>query len=89
MTKLADNLSINVVNGQALCLGNQILHFLTSNRKYKLRIELEDFEGQKRFVEYTTFFIASAADSYRLTVGGYSGDAGERIIIMLYYYYYY
>lgn len=60
-------------------LGNQMLHLLTSSRKYKLRIELEDFEGQKRFAEYTTFFVASAADYYRLTVDGYSGDAGDSL----------
>ena len=46
------------------------------NRKYKLRIELEDFTGQKRYAEYTTFSVRPATDNYRLTVGGYSGNAG-------------
>lgn len=30
-----------------LWLGNEALYLLTSNHKYKLRIDMEDFEGQK------------------------------------------
>lgn len=58
-------------------LGNELLHVLTSNRKYKLRIDLEDFDGQKRYAQYSTFSISSSADGYRLNVDGYSGNAGR------------
>jgi len=46
------------------------------NRKYKLRVELEDFEGEKRYAEYSIFSVKSGTDKYRLTVGGYTGNAG-------------
>ena len=55
-----------------LALGNEKLSLLTMNRKYKLRIELEDFTGQKRFADYSTFSVRPVTDKYRLTVGGYS-----------------
>jgi len=53
------------------------LYMLTSNGKYKLRIDMEDFDGQKRYAEYSTFSISSYADRYRLNVAGYSGNAGS------------
>jgi len=58
-------------------LGNELLYLLTSNRKYKLRIDMEDFDGQKIYAEYSSFSISSSADRYRLTVSGYTGDAGR------------
>lgn len=67
------------LNGE-FYLGNENLYWLTSTRRYKLRVELEDFEGETRYAEYTTFSINSAADNYRLTVDGYSGDAGDSLI---------
>ena len=57
-------------------LGNEQLYLLTMNRKYKLRVELEDFEGESRWAEYSTFYVNPVTDNYRLTVDGYSGDAG-------------
>lgn len=57
--------------------GNEMLYLLTSKRNYKLRIDLEDFEGAKRHAEYTRFSISSSADNYKLAVSGYSGDAGK------------
>ena len=31
-------------------MGNENIYMLTNNEDYALRIELEDFEGNKRFV---------------------------------------
>jgi len=45
-------------------------------RRFALRIDLTDFEGETRFAEYTDFTIASEAENYRLGVDGYSGDGG-------------
>ena len=56
--------------------GNNALHLLTSNRDYKLRIELEDFEGNQRYAEYAQFSVGSYSDRYKLNVSGYTGDAG-------------
>ena len=58
-------------------IGNEMLYLLTSKRNYKLRIDLEDFEGNKRFASYETFSISSSANNYTLEVDGYSGDAGK------------
>ncbi|KAI0234850.1 hypothetical protein LSAT2_014763 [Lamellibrachia satsuma] len=35
--------------------GNDILNIMTSYRSYKLRFDLEDFEGNKRFAMYSSF----------------------------------
>lgn len=45
-------------------------------RHVYLKIELEDMAGNTRFANYETFQIGGPAENYRLTVGGYSGDAG-------------
>ena len=49
-------------------------------RRYKLRIDLTDFENETRFAEYSEFTVASAADYYRLQLGTYDGNAGLLII---------
>ena len=68
--------------------GNEYLHLLTSNttspaRRYALRVDLADFDGETRFAEYTDFTIASAADNYRLGVAGYHGNAGTFVVYTL------
>ena len=56
--------------------GNRLLHNLTSSRNCSLRIDMEDFEGEARFALYTEFKVGSEEDGFRLTAGGYSGNAG-------------
>jgi len=60
--------------------GNEYLHLLTSGsspaRRYALRVDLADFEGETRYAEYSDFTVGSAADYYRLSLTGYQGDAG-------------
>lgn len=56
--------------------GNYLLHTLTSFRKYSLRIDLEDFEGNTAFAMYKQFRVGSEEDGFRLTAEGYSGTAG-------------
>ena len=65
-----------------IVLGNEKLSLLTMNKKYKLRIELEDFLGGKRWAEYSTFSVKPSTDKYRLTVAGYSGNAGSHYLII-------
>ena len=43
---------------------------------YELRIDLEDWDGQKRYAKYNNFEIGSSKSNYELTVSMYSGDAG-------------
>ena len=58
-------------------LGNDNLHRLTAADDTILRVDLEDFDGNKAYAEYTTFKVADEADKYRLLIGGYSGTAGD------------
>ncbi|KAF0299771.1 Microfibril-associated glycoprotein 4 [Amphibalanus amphitrite] len=45
------------------------------DRRYELRIDMEDFDGEKRFALYQDFKISSEADGYRLHAANYSaGD---------------
>eukprot|EP00058_Branchiostoma_floridae_P007810 XP_002593298.1 hypothetical protein BRAFLDRAFT_83845 [Branchiostoma floridae] len=62
-------------------LGNDIIHFLTEQKDYRLRIDLEDFEGQRRFAEYNTFRVDDQEQNYRLEVSGYQGNAGDSMTI--------
>ncbi|CAF0996329.1 unnamed protein product [Rotaria magnacalcarata] len=61
-------------------LGNDRLSILTNQDSYRLKVDLEDFDGQKRFAEYSSFRISNEADKYRLIVGPYlKGDAGDSL----------
>ena len=57
-------------------LGLSKIHRLTISSS-SLRVDLEDFAGNKRFAKYSVFSVANAITQYKLTVGGYSGTAGN------------
>ena len=57
--------------------GNDNLHAITAQKKYTLRVDLADFEGQQRYAKYTDFAVGNEANKYRLTLGSYSGTAGD------------
>ena len=65
-------------------LGLDNIHALTKNGDQELRIELEDFEGDKRYAKYSRFSVSDASDFYRLTISGFSGDstAGDSMTIV-------
>ncbi|XP_041372879.1 fibrinogen C domain-containing protein 1-like [Gigantopelta aegis] len=58
-------------------LGNSQIHRITSQGLYDLRIDLEGFEGNNRFALYKNFSVASEQDFFRLSLGEYSGNAGD------------
>ncbi|KAL9982271.1 hypothetical protein ACROYT_G004297 [Oculina patagonica] len=64
------------LNGE-FWLGNDNLHRLTAADDVMLRVDLEDFDGDIRYAEYTTFKVADEGDKYRLSIGGYFGTAGN------------
>ena len=64
------------LNGE-FWLGNDNLHRLTTTDEVILRVDLEDFEGQKVYAEYMSFKVADAADKYKLLIAVYSGTAGN------------
>ena len=60
------------LNGE-FWLGLDKIHRLTSSGNYKLRVDLEDFEGNSAFAEYGIFAVGNEGTKYNLSVGGYSG----------------
>ncbi|XP_063442647.1 ryncolin-2-like [Mytilus trossulus] len=60
-------------------LGNDKLYKLTSRGQYELRVNLEDFDGNKAYAKYSSFYIGDRSTKYRLTVNGYSGTAGDSL----------
>ncbi|XP_035859293.1 mucin-2-like isoform X4 [Sander lucioperca] len=67
------------LDGGEFWLGNNMIHLLTRDRDMVLRVELEDFNGVMEYAEYEQFRVASERMRYRLTVGGYSGTAGDAL----------
>ncbi|KPP74825.1 hypothetical protein Z043_105980, partial [Scleropages formosus] len=62
-------------------LGLEKVRALTQDSRYKwtLRVDLWDFEGGSAYAEYRDFKLASEQEAYKLTVGAYTGTAGDAI----------
>ena len=57
-------------------LGNDNINLLT-RKKQELRVDLIDFEGNTTYAKYSSFAVGSTSENYKLTIGGYSGTAGD------------
>ncbi|XP_062597799.1 ficolin-2-like [Saccostrea cucullata] len=62
-----------------LWIGNEFLHLLTSQALYELRVDMADFDGESRFAKYKVFVVGNRETKFRLTIGGYSGTAGDSL----------
>ncbi|CAH1798465.1 unnamed protein product, partial [Owenia fusiformis] len=61
-------------------IGLDNLACFVKGRKCKVRFDLEAWppvSQAKRFAEYSIFNVADETQKYRLTIGGYSGTAGD------------
>ncbi|CAC5363417.1 unnamed protein product [Mytilus coruscus] len=58
-------------------LDNKYIHRLTSMGKYELRIDLTDQQDNLKYAKYKTFIVGDASSQYKLTVGEYTGNAGN------------
>ncbi|XP_071241403.1 microfibril-associated glycoprotein 4-like isoform X2 [Salvelinus alpinus] len=59
-------------------LGLENIHLLTQRKKYELRVDLEDFEGAKVHVQYSSFSVDSEHEGYKLHFSGFKdGGAGK------------
>ncbi|XP_070684294.1 fibrinogen gamma chain-like [Pempheris klunzingeri] len=61
-------------------LGNEKIHLLTAGTTIPLvlRIDLVDWDGNKKYADYVMFRVGPEIDKYRLTYGYYfGGDAGD------------
>ena len=61
-------------------LGNWNLNVITSAKPYELRVELEDWDGDRRIANYDYFHVANESEQFRLTLGEFSGDAYNGMI---------
>lgn len=52
-------------------MGNEHLHLLTSNRNYKLRVDLDLEDGSSKFGEWTTFSVFDELNKYKLSITGF------------------
>ncbi|XP_078365442.1 uncharacterized protein LOC144649744 isoform X1 [Oculina patagonica] len=65
------------LNGE-FWLGLDKIHRLTKERS-RLRVELEDTSGNTAYAEYSFFGVASEGSKYKLSLGTYSGTAGDSL----------
>ena len=61
--------------------GNDYLNDITSQARYVLRIDMEDFENETKYEEYSNFAVDSESNKYKLSFGTHSGTAGKQNII--------
>jgi len=66
------------LNGE-FWLGLDKIHHLTKSVRYKLRVELKEVGGKTAFAEYDMFAITSEKTKYQLSLGTYSGNAGDSL----------
>ena len=59
-------------------LGLDKIHRLTASAT-ELRVDLQDFEGNSAYAQYTSFSVGDAASKYILLVSGYSGTARDSL----------
>ncbi|XP_041480167.1 fibrinogen C domain-containing protein 1-like [Lytechinus variegatus] len=60
-------------------LGNDKIHRLSTQTYYVLRVELEDFQGDRKYAEYDYFRIGDEETGYKLLLGTYQGDAEDSL----------
>jgi len=66
------------LNGE-FWLGLDKINRLTESSSNKLRVDLEDVEGKTVFAEYSSFAVTSEKAKYQLSLGSYSGTAGDSL----------
>ncbi|XP_046861361.1 ryncolin-4-like [Xenia sp. Carnegie-2017] len=60
-------------------LGLDKIYRLTSARRNKLRVDLGDWSGNKAYAEYDYFAVKNENKKYQLSLGNYSGNAGDSL----------
>ncbi|KAL9985475.1 hypothetical protein ACROYT_G007889 [Oculina patagonica] len=60
-------------------LGLDKIHRLTKTTKNRLRVDLEDTAGKTAYADYDMFAVAGERTKYQLSLGTYSGTAGDSL----------
>jgi len=66
------------LNGE-FWLGLDKIHRMTNSDRYKLRVDLEDTTGNTAYAEYNMFAVTSERTKYQMSLGAYSGTAGDSL----------
>ncbi|CAG2206712.1 FCN [Mytilus edulis] len=61
-------------------LGNDNIFNILNGKSYSLRFDIEDFSGEWRYAQYNTFKIADESEGYKITLAGYTGNAGDAML---------
>ncbi|XP_020604899.1 ryncolin-1-like isoform X1 [Orbicella faveolata] len=64
------------LNGE-FWLGLDKMHGLTKEGRNRIRFDLEDIEGNTAYAEYDMIAVASERAKYQLSLGAYTGTAGD------------
>ena len=63
-------------------LGNEnVNRLMFAKCCYELRVDLEDFENNKRYAKFNNFMVGPKSGNYKLTAEGYTGDAGDSLTV--------
>ena len=60
-------------------LGLNKIHRLTASRPSELRVEVGDWSGGRAYAKYGRFGVGDEQSLYQLSVGSYSGSAGDSL----------
>jgi len=66
------------LNGE-FWLGLDKINRLTKSGRYRLRVDLEDTTGKTAYADYDHFAVSSERTKYKLSLGTYSGTAGDSL----------
>ncbi|XP_052098336.1 fibrinogen-like protein 1 [Mytilus californianus] len=61
-------------------LGNDNIFNIVNGKSYKLRFDIKNKSGEWRYAQYEIFKIADESEEYKLTLAGYSGNAGDAML---------
>ncbi len=60
-------------------LGLEKIHRMSATANYELRVDIQDFEGNRAYAKYNQFQISDEQSSYKLLIGSYQGTAGNSL----------
>uniref|UniRef100_A0A8C5R931 Fibrinogen C-terminal domain-containing protein n=1 Tax=Leptobrachium leishanense TaxID=445787 RepID=A0A8C5R931_9ANUR len=61
-------------------LGNENIHRITSTGKFQLRVDLQDFDGNRTYATYSDFKVEGEDQKYTLRLGSFTGGtAGDSL----------